>query len=425
MGMTYSPPNLGRWLIWGATALLMLVLPLIFSSGFARTLLSQMGISIIVVLAYNMLLGQAGMLSFGQAVYSGLGAYFAIHALTLMNKGVLPVAVTWLPLIGGIAGAFFGALFGYLCTKRAGTTFAMISMGLGELVFNCSLMFPGFFGGEGGINGNRAVGTPFLGIDYTSGLQVYYLIAAWTLASMALMYAFTHTPLGRISNAVRDNPERAEFIGYDTQRVRWFVMIVGSFFAGIGGGLSAIMFEIVTAENVSAIRSGGVLLAAFIGGIPFFFGPILGAILFSFFVIALSEFTKAWLLYLGFFFVGMVLYAPGGLASLILMQIPVISAGRFRELWVPYLKAGTAALCSLAGLIVLIETAYHYSLELSNGATTKLWGIEFDVTKPMPWLVGGALLMGGLLLLRVFGGTLAKHWGDIQADLAKKAGLAA
>jgi len=90
-------------------------------------------------------------------------------------------------------------------------------------------------------------------------------------------------PLGRIANAVRDNPERAEFIGYNTQRVRWLMLILSSFFAGIAGGLTAINFEIVSAENVSAVRSGGVLLAAFIGGASFFFGPILGAIVFIFF----------------------------------------------------------------------------------------------------------------------------------------------
>ena len=423
-GMTYSPPNLGRWIIWGATALLMLLLPLLFKSGFAVTLLTQMGIGIIFALSYNMLLGQAGMLSFGHAVYSGLGAYFAIHALSVMGKG-FPVAVTWLPLIGGLAGAFFGCIFGYVSTKRAGTTFAMISMGLAELVFNCSLMFPGFFGGEGGISANRVVGTPFLGIDYKSGTQVYYLVAVWTFVCMAAMYAFTHTPLGRISNAVRDNPERAEFVGYDTQKVRWIVMIVSSFFAGVAGGLSAIMFEIVTAENVSAVRSGGVLLATFIGGITFFFGPILGACLFAFFVIALSEFTKAWLLYLGFFFVIMVMYAPGGLASLIMMQFPIAQVGRLKEMLMPYAKCLGAMLVMLAGSIVLIETGYYASLELVNGPTTKLWGVGYDVTGAAPWLIGVGLLAFGAWLFRVTVTQLSVKWSSVQEEIARRAGLGA
>ena len=268
--LRYRPLNLARWLIWGLTALVMAVLPQLFTQGFALTLMSQMGVAIIFALSYNMLLGQSGMLSFGHAVYSGLGAYVAVHTLNLASKGQIWMPVSLLPLVGGLAGAFFGVLFGYVTTKRAGTTFAMITLGIGELVFSCSLMFPDFFGGEGGVTTNRVFGEPFLGITFGPRVQVYYLIAVWCLLSMALMYAWAHTPLGRIANAVRDNPERAEFVGYDTQRVRWFTLIISAFFAGIAGALGVINFEIVTAENVSAVRSGGVLLAAFIGGVGFF-----------------------------------------------------------------------------------------------------------------------------------------------------------
>ena len=91
--MRYQPLNLGRWILWGATAALMAVLPLIFTQGFAITLMSQMGVAIIFTLSYNMLLGQSGMLSFGHAVYSGLGAYFAVHALNMASKGQL-----WMPV---------------------------------------------------------------------------------------------------------------------------------------------------------------------------------------------------------------------------------------------------------------------------------------------------------------------------------------
>jgi len=155
----------------------------------------------------------------------------------------------------------------------------MITLGMVELVFACSLMFPKFFGGEGGISTNRVMGDAFLGITFGPQIEVYYLIAFWLFLCTVAMYAFTHTPLGRMINAVRDNPERAEFIGYDTQWVRYLTLILSAFFAGIAGGLSAINFEIVTAENVSALRSGAVLLFSFIGGIGYFFGPMIGAVL--------------------------------------------------------------------------------------------------------------------------------------------------
>src|SRR3954471_20756043 len=102
----FKPLNVGRWVVWSAFALLLVVAPLVFTSSLAQTMLTQMGIAIIVCLSYNMLLGQGGMLSFGHAVYSGMGSFIAIHVLNLVGKG-LPVPVSLIPIIGGLAGAFF------------------------------------------------------------------------------------------------------------------------------------------------------------------------------------------------------------------------------------------------------------------------------------------------------------------------------
>jgi branched-chain amino acid transport system permease protein len=223
-----------------------------------------------------------------------------------------------------------------------------------------------------------------------------------------------------MANAVRDNPERAEFVGYNTQHVRFLQLVLASFFAGVSGALSCINFEIVSAENVSAIRSGGVLLATFIGGVPFFFGPIIGSVVFIFFVVALSGFTKAWLLYLGLFFVLMVVYAPGGIASLILMQFPVIRAGRWRELALPYALAALASLVAMAGLIGIVEMVYRLS---EQGASTSLavLGLSFDARSAPPWFVFAAVLAAGLAALRVAARRLDARWGAIQLELQAKA----
>src|SRR5690349_8795056 len=106
----FKPINVSRWLIWGLYALLLFVVPLLWTSGFAQTILSQMGIAIIVCLAYNILLGQGGMLSFGAAVYSGLGSFLAMHTLNLVAAGTLPLPVSLIPLVGGLAGLFFAAV---------------------------------------------------------------------------------------------------------------------------------------------------------------------------------------------------------------------------------------------------------------------------------------------------------------------------
>jgi len=282
------------------------------------------------------------------------------------------------------------------------------------------LMFPGFFGGEAGVSTNRVIGQPFLGLTFGPALQVYYLVAIWCFLCMATMFALTQTPLGRMANAVRDNPERAEFVGYNTQHVRFLQLVLSSFFAGVSGALSCINFEIVSAENVSAIRSGGVLLATFIGGVPFFFGPIIGSVVFIFFVVALSGFTKAWLLYLGLFFVLMVVYAPGGIASLILMQFPVIRAGRWRELLVPYALAALAGMLALAGVIGIVEMVYRLSEQGASTVLTVL-GVAFDARSTPPWFVFAAVLAAGLAALRTASRRVDERWGAIQSELQAKA----
>ncbi len=417
----YRPLNLGRWLVWGTAALVMIALPLAFTGGFTLTLMSQIGIGIIFALSYNMLLGQGGMLSFGHAVYSGLGAYITVHALNFVSKGNLPFPVTLLPIVGGFAGLGFGILFGYVTTKKSGTTFAMITLGIGEMVGACSLMFPDFFGGEAGITTNRVTGQPFLGITYGPGIQVYYLIVGWALVCMAAMFAWTQTPLGRMANAVRDNPERAEFVGYDTHMVRFLTLALSAFFAGIAGGLHCISYEIVTAENVSAIRSGSVLIATFIGGAGFFFGPIIGAIVFYIMFTAVGAVTQAWLFYTGLLFLIMVLFAPGGFASLLVMHVPVIKARLMGRLWVPYAMALATGVVLLAGLVTVVEMTYHYSLEANTAPDMALFGIGFNVNDGTPWAVGFGLLIGGFLISRLAWRAVGRAWGEITHILQARA----
>ncbi|WP_334133463.1 branched-chain amino acid ABC transporter permease [Tepidimonas sp.] len=417
---TFKPYNVGRWIIWTLFALVLLLAPQLFSSNLAISMLSQMGIAIIACLAYNMLFGQGGMLSFGHAVYSGLGSYFAIHTLLKVAQGELVLPVSLIPLVGGLAGLFFAVLFGYVTTRKAGTAFAMITLGVGELVFALSLMFSDFFGGEAGITADRVVGEPFLGITFGPTVQVYYLIAVYTYVCVAAMYAFTRTPLGRILNAVRDNPERVEFIGYNTQIVRYLAFMLSGFFAGIAGGLGAILFEIVTAEVVSPLRSGAYLLFTFLGGATFFFGPIIGGVLMVLALVFLSELTKAWLLYLGLVFMFMVMYAPGGLASLIMMNLRVAAFGRLRELWVSYLALGVTGLVALLGAGALIEMVYHLQLNAAIGSTVEYLGVRLDSSRAESWFGAVFVMVTGAALFELARRHFGAHWDEIQADIEKE-----
>jgi branched-chain amino acid transport system permease protein len=416
----FRPYNIGRWIIWSLFALILLVAPLVFRSSLAQTMLSQMGIAIIVCLSYNMLLGQGGMLSFGHAVYSGLGSFLAIHTLNLVSKGGLPLPVSMVPLAGGLAGLLFAVLFGWVTTKKAATPFAMITLGIGELVWAMSLMFPEFFGGEGGVSSNRVTGPAPFGITFGPQIQLYYLIAVYTFICTALMFAFTRTPLGRMLNAVRDNPERVEFVGYDTQKVRYIAFIIAAFFAGISGGLAALNFEIVTSEVVSGPRSGAYLLFTFLGGATFFFGPIIGAILMVLAFVLLSELTKAWLLYLGLVFLFMVMYAPGGIASLIMMNLRVAAFGRLKELWVSYLALAVTALIVLLGAAAMIEMVYHLKLNAALGPELHFLGVTLNAHGLNSWFGSAFVMLTGLGLFEVTRRHFVRQWGEIQEFIEKE-----
>ena len=414
----FKPWNVGRFVIWTLFAVALIVAPMLFRSSLALTMLSQIGYLIIICLSYNMLLGQGGMLSFGHAVYTGLGSFIAIHAMNMAGKGSFNIPLVLIPIVGGLAGAFFAILLGFVTTKKSGTTFAMITLGIGELVASMALMFPEFFGGEGGITTDRVYGTPFFGITFGPAIQVYYLIAAYCFVCTAAMFAFTGTPLGRILNAVRDNPERVEFIGYNTQRVRYFAFIIAGFFAGIGGGLATINFEIITgADSLSVLRSGGYLLFTFLGGATFFFGPIIGAVLLVLASVLLSELSKAWLLYLGLVFLFMVMYAPGGIASLIMMNLRLAKYGKLRPLWVSYLGLAGTGLVGVLGAACMVEMTYHLQLNAAVGPEMNFLGATINAKSLTSWFGAGFVLLTGGGLFELCRRQFARQWSSIQEEI--------
>ncbi len=398
--------------IWLAAAVACTILPLVFNSGFAISMLSQMGIAIIFALSYNMLLGHGGMLSFGHAVFYGLGGFLAMHAINWVGDG-LPLPLEILPLLGGLFAVVCGLIFGWLSTDRAGTTFALISLGIGELIAASALMLPGFFGGEEGVSANRMVETTLTGFKFGRGIEVYYLIAAWMLICVALMYLLTKTPLGRVANAVRDNPERAAFIGYNARVVRTMQYTLSAFFAGIAGGLFAITYEIITAETVGAIPSGNVLMMTYIGGVGHFFGPIMGAVLVTMMQISLAGITHAWLLYFGLLFVGMILWAPNGLAGIIMMHEPVWKAGLMSRLLRAYGVIAIPTLVLFIGVMILIEINYHLSLSVNPDEPMSLFGMTFHAQSPVAWILSIVLIAVGFFFFRKAQQVVRDSWNEV------------
>ncbi len=389
---------LRRYAVWIALAALLLLVPHVFSSRLALSTMCLMGTMIIFALSYNMLLGQTGLLSFGHAVFFGLGGYVTVHILNLASAGDWPVPLPLFPVVGGLGGLLFGILFGAVATRRAGTAFAMITLGIGELVVSSALILRRFFGGEEGITTDRTDAMSLFGIAFGPQIQVYYLIAAWCFLSIAAMYAITRTPFGRIANAVRDNPQRTAFIGYDTGTVRFIAFSLAGLFAGIAGGLSVINFEIVNAAQMGAVESGSVILMTYIGGAGNFAGPIIGAILITLLQLVLSDATQIWPLYVGLLFMIMVMFAPGGIAGLLAQQQPLLVARTLHRVLPYYLLALVPGAAAVVGLSVLAETSHQFSIRAAYGDELTLYYVPFHVTSPLPWLVGLFLAGGGTWL---------------------------
>ena len=418
----------GKSVAMAVSLALLLALPYVFTQGFAMSLMCQMGIATIFALSYNMLLGQTGLLSFGHAVYFGLGAFSAMHMLRWASAAGIGGASTvmLLPLAGGLGGLAAGLILGAITTRRAGTIFAMISLGVGEMVASLAPMFPALFGGEAGLNANRVFGAPLAGITFGPQRQVYFLIVGWAIAAACAMYALTRTPLGRMANAVRDNPERAQFVGYNPQVVRFLMLALSGFFAGIAGGLSAINYEIITAEALGAHNSALVLLMAFIGGAGQFYGPIIGAVLVTFLQTALSQYTHAWLFYFGLFFLFMVMNAPGGIASLIRLHREPWQQGLMPWIWPQYLLSAIPVALTLVGLIGVVELLYRAAGGVDTGETTwKLFGHVIEAARWQPWAIALAVLAAGAWMLKAAWSGVITQWKRVLIATGRAAASAA
>ncbi|MGF1620541.1 MAG: branched-chain amino acid ABC transporter permease [Rhodomicrobiaceae bacterium] len=405
-----------RLFYWIAFGVVLALLPM-FSSNFGLTILTQICIAAVFALAYNMLLGQGGMLSFGHAVYFGLGGYFVMHLMNYIAEG-WPIPVVLMPLFGGLFGLIFGVIIGSFSTRRAGTVFAMISLGVAELVAGSALIIVSFFGGEEGVSANRTRGPEFFGYNLAQQIEVYYFAAFWFLVATYLMYRFSRTPAGRMANAVRDNPERAEFVGYSQRRVRFVSFVASGFFAGLAGGIFAVQYEIVTEATVNLVASGQVLLQAYIGGIGFFVGPIVGAIVLTLLSTVVSGATELWLLYAGLIFVGTVLFVPQGLTGIIMMHAPAFRTGRLGQLGLPYLFAAIPLSAFLVGVIGLLEMISHTHRAGVGDTEMTLFNIALDTHGWMPWLSFGALALAGAWGLRIAAPIVRAAWEKANAPIA-------
>jgi branched-chain amino acid transport system permease protein len=365
--------------------------PFIWPQSWLLAYLAQSATMIVFALSYNLLLGETGLLSFGHAAYAGLGA---LAAAQVFNRVGVPLAL--LPLVGGLGGALCGVVFGFISTRRAGTAFAMITLGLGELVVAAAWALPDWFGGAAGVAIDRTNGPPLGSWSFGPAREAYALIALWCLLASAAMFVLSRTPFMRLANAVRDNPARAAAIGCYPRRVRYGVVVWSAFFAGIAGTLGLINIELVSTESVGMVRSGAVLIATVIGGTAAFFGPVAGAIVLTFFSVVVASVTRAWLFYLGLFFVLVVVASPDGLAGFVERHTGRLATYGWRQCRAVYLWGAVAVLLWCAAVVLAVQWAYAVQFGADEGAVFSVAGVLMGMAMPPLWLGVVVFLLASL-----------------------------
>ncbi|WP_300302684.1 branched-chain amino acid ABC transporter permease, partial [Ferrovibrio sp.] len=322
------------------------------------TLCMQVWVLAAYAYSYQLLYGRAGMLSFGHAVYFGIGAFAAAHALNSKALATAGFPAEAVPLVGMAAGFTAAIVFGYPSTRRAGIPFAMVTLGIGELVAACFLMFPGFFGGEAGISTNRAGLAGWLVQSYGRLPTLYPLLLAWSCLLILAALWVAQTPLGLLARGVRDNAERIGFFGFEAAEVRFKVMLIAGPIAGGAGALAAMLYEIVSVESVSLATSANVLLMTVVGGPASAVGPLVGALALTLMQTALAKITHAWVFYYGLLFILIVLFAPQGITGVVASGVRTF--GRLGPVGFTrgYGLAIAASAVAFAGGITVIETLF-------------------------------------------------------------------
>jgi branched-chain amino acid transport system permease protein len=262
---------------WGYAALLAIGLtaPFYVYPVFAMNVLAMA----LFASAFNLLLGYAGLLSFGHAAFLGAAAYLTGQAVKVWGW---PIELGI--LAGTLLAALLGLLFGALAIRRSGIYFAMITLGFAQMVYFLIVQMP-WTGGEDGLQGVPR--GKLLGVVSLSGsTRMYYFVFALFLAGFWLIHRTIHSPFGNILRAIRENEPRALSLGYDVDRYKLLAFVISAGLSGLAGSIKALVFQSATLSDVHWHRSGTVVLMTLLGGLGTTIGPSVGALL----VVALENY---------------------------------------------------------------------------------------------------------------------------------------
>lgn len=418
---------LARMAAIGALLAVLVAIPPFLGIGWQNAM-TNMLIASLFAMAFNLLIGQAGLLSFGHAAFFGVGAFATLHLMGAIEARTVSLPTPLLPLAGAVAGFVIGAFAGYFATMRSGVYFALVTLAIAELLHSLAPHWDGLFGGEAGLSSMRM---PWSGLTFGSPLEVYYLALGWTVISILLLWAYTRTPFGRLTLALRDNEQRVRFMGYNAHATKVIIFAISAMFSGIAGALLAVSNETANYTLFSTHISAQVVLHTFVGGSAVFLGPAVGASIFTVFAFFVSDVTRTWLLYQGLIFVLVMLYAPQGIGGLVQAHIQHWSRLSWPELARAYALAAAVAGC-LAGAVVFLVEAFGVVFSTEYAAVRRrlggawppfeLFGLEWQVFSPATWMVPILLAGAGFLLLPSARRMLRETWDDVleraEADRA-------
>jgi branched-chain amino acid transport system permease protein len=261
-----------------------------------KGLASQMLVFAIFAMGYDIAFGYTGLLSFGHAAFFGLGAYST--GLSLIHLSIpAPLAI----LIGVIISSMIAFPIGYLSVRRRGIYFAMVTLAFAQMLYFIAFKWRSLTGGDDGLHG---VPRPPIGpINLSSEVALYYFILFFFILSVILGIRIINSPFGKTLECLRENEQRAKSIGYNPTRFKLISFVMSAFFAGLAGGLYALLQNFVPLFSLSLDTSGDIVLMTLIGGMGTLYGPIMGAMALIFLKDLLSTYTNIWPLFLGLLFV--------------------------------------------------------------------------------------------------------------------------
>src|SRR5256714_6682931 len=288
---------------------LMLLPPVLLALGLTMTSATEVVVYAIACMALNILVGHTGLVSFGHGAWFGLAAY----AAALIQRNLMTDSFFGPTIAGVLIVSVLAAAFGFLILRRRGVYFSLLTLALSAMLYAVSFRWTEVTGGENGLGGITR--PTLLGFNLESSTHYYWLVAAIAFSVLILLWRFHNSSVGSVLVAIRENEQRARFLGYPTNRYKLTAFVLSAGITGLAGILLLYQNRMTSADPISVSFSGELLAMVVIGGMRSFLGPALGALFFILFREFLSISTANWLLFFGLLFVGFIVFSPTGLVG--------------------------------------------------------------------------------------------------------------